>query len=83
MHADAVAKDPLLAMKAKYLNIPFFLVRTAGFFAMWYFVGGKLVKNSLKQDTLGGSDITKQNVKWSAVFIPLFALLLIKEGSVN
>lgn len=75
MHAEAVAKDHLLAMKSKYLNIPFFLVRSALFFAMWYFIGGKLVKNSLKQDTVGGVELTNKNKMWSAIFMPLFALL--------
>jgi hypothetical protein len=75
MHAEAIQQDHLLAMKTKYLNIPFFLIRAVVFFAMWYFIGGKLVKNSLKQDKDGNIDLTQQNAKWSAIFMPLFALL--------
>ncbi len=75
MNHEAVAADPLLAMKSKYLNIPFFLVRAALFFGMWLIVGGKLVKNSLAQDKVGGIELTNNNKKWSAAFMPLFALL--------
>jgi hypothetical protein len=32
---EAVAEDPTLQHKALYLNVPFFLVRTAGYFAIW------------------------------------------------
>ncbi|MBK9294072.1 MAG: hypothetical protein IPM57_06440 [Oligoflexia bacterium] len=75
MHAEAVKADHLLAMKSKYLNVPFFLIRAVLFFAMWYLVGGKLVSNSLKQDQVGGVELTNQNKKFSAIFLPLFALL--------
>lgn len=75
MNPMAIAHDPLLAMKTKYLNMPFFLIRCAMFFCTWYFVGGKLVKNSLKQDKVGGIELTLANKKWSAIFVPLFALL--------
>lgn len=74
-HAEEVAKDHLLQMKTAYLNVPFFLVRTALFFAVWYFLGGKLVRNSLKQDVEGGIDLTMQNKVYSALFMPGFALL--------
>lgn len=70
-----VAKDHLLAMKTGYLNIPFFAARTLGFFALWYLIGGKLVKNSLKQDEVGGVELTQRNIRLSAIFMPLFAIL--------
>ncbi|MDZ4677065.1 MAG: molybdopterin oxidoreductase [Oligoflexia bacterium] len=65
----------LLHMKQAYLNLPFFIIRVALLFAVWYFVGGKLIRNSLKQDQTGDIELTRQNVKYSAIFIPLFALL--------
>ena len=34
-HADVVAHDEVLQHKALYLNVPFFLVRAAVYFAVW------------------------------------------------
>ncbi len=34
-HADAVAADPILKHKEGYLNVPFFVARTAGYFVIW------------------------------------------------
>lgn len=73
-HADVVAKDHLLQIKSAYLNVPFFGVRTLIFFAVWFFLGGKIVSNSIKQDDEGGTALTEQSVKLSAIFMPLFAL---------
>lgn len=36
---DAVAHDPLLQHKQPYLNVPFFLIRAAGYFAVWIVLG--------------------------------------------
>ena len=35
VHADLVAASSELGFKAPYLNVPFFLVRAAGFFTVW------------------------------------------------
>jgi hypothetical protein len=74
-NAQAVASDHMLQMKSGYLNIPFFLIRTVAFFAMWYFLGGKMVRNSLKQDREGGTELTQNNIKAAAIFTPFFAIL--------
>jgi hypothetical protein len=34
-HAEVVAADPILAHKAPYLNVPFFLARALVYFALW------------------------------------------------
>jgi len=75
MQPEMMNADPLLLAKKGYLNIPFFVIRTIAFFAMWYLVGGKLVRNSLRQDKEGGTKITEQNIRLSAIFVPLFAIL--------
>src|SRR5688572_3489743 len=36
-HADVVARDALLQWKTPYLNVPFFLIRVAVYFACWSF----------------------------------------------
>lgn len=75
MNPGLMGSDFVLQGKIPYLNVPFFILRALGFFAMWYFLGNQIVRNSLKQDTEGGTDLTEKNVKLSAIFIPFFALL--------
>jgi hypothetical protein len=47
---EAVAHDALLQHKHAYLNVPFFLARTAGYFAIWILVERTLVRWSDAQD---------------------------------
>jgi hypothetical protein len=47
---EAVAHDPLLQHKELYLNVPFFLVRTALYFIVWTLVVRALWRWSLRQD---------------------------------
>jgi hypothetical protein len=54
--ADAArrAADPLLRHKELYLNVPFFLLRAAFYFAVWSGLAVVLDRASLKLDALGG-----------------------------
>jgi hypothetical protein len=47
---ERVALDPLLQHKALYLNVPFFLTRTAIYFIAWSLVVRALTRWSLRQD---------------------------------
>jgi hypothetical protein len=47
---ERVANDPLLQHKALYLNVPFFLTRTALYFLAWSLVVRALTRWSLRQD---------------------------------
>src|SRR3954468_23681403 len=49
-HADVVAANEVLQHKQAYLNIPFFLVRAAVYFAIWNAVSYFLNAWSLEQD---------------------------------
>ena len=49
-HADKVAKDPILLHKHPYLNVPFFLGRTAIYFAGWIFLSWFFNRWSEKED---------------------------------
>ncbi len=72
-HAETVAGDALLREKAGYLNVNFFIIRSAVYFAIWFIFGRLLYKFSLKQD--GGdhsSDDTMRRL--SAPGMILFAL---------
>jgi hypothetical protein len=47
---DAVAQDHLLHQKAAYLNVPFFLGRTAFYFGVWFLMSWLLNKWSVEQE---------------------------------
>lgn len=49
-HAEAVAADELLQKKAGYLNVPFFVIRTVVYFAVWSLLARFLYKASVRQD---------------------------------
>jgi hypothetical protein len=51
--AEAVASDPLLQHKAPYLNVTFFLVRVAIYFALWIGFAWMNLRLSAKQDRTG------------------------------
>jgi len=49
-HPDLVAHDPVLRHKQVYLNLPFFLIRAAVYFAGWNLIAHLLYKWSGEQD---------------------------------
>ena len=73
-HAEAVAADPLLTHKQAYLNVPFFLVRTAIYFAVWNALAFWFGWQSRLQDETGDPEITRRMRKASAPALILFAL---------
>jgi hypothetical protein len=71
-----LAAETLLAHKAPYLNVSFFLLRFALFFVLWLLFYWLLRRNSLKQDTTKDQTLTKKNIRLSAAFLPVFALTI-------
>ncbi len=75
-HLSYFKDDPAMIVKAPYLNIPFFVVRTVlvlGIWALFYFL---ITGNSRKQDVTKDQLLTRKNVRLSAGFMPLFAITL-------
>lgn len=73
-HAEAVEADVILTGKAPYLNVTFFIIRVLFCFGIWtlfYFI---FSNNSQKQDATKDQLLTKKNIKFSAIFIPVFAM---------
>ena len=68
-HVDAVAHDPLLAHKAPYLNLPFWIVRMVIYFALWILMFVIIRRLSLKEDAIGGLDLFKKLEHRAKVFI--------------
>ncbi|MGQ0506482.1 MAG: hypothetical protein ACT4TC_14310 [Myxococcaceae bacterium] len=67
----------LLHHKAPYLNVPFFLIRTALYFAIWIGVAFLLYSWSRKQDgSPGNTALTLKQRRFSAGILPLLALAI-------
>jgi len=57
---DEVMHDAVLRHKAVYLNVPFFVVRVALYFAVWLVVSRYLVRWSREQDATGDPDVVRR-----------------------
>lgn len=72
--AAAVAGDPALQHKSKYLNIPFFIIRAIVYFAVWIFFARYLNRWSAEQDASGDPRIRRKMQDISGPVILLFGL---------
>ncbi len=72
-HHEEMLHDPILALKASYLNSGAVLFRYVVFGAISIGLSFWIRSNSLQQDVSGDKKITLKNIKLSTVFIPLFA----------
>jgi hypothetical protein len=57
---ELVAADPILRMKQPYLNVPFFLVRAAFFFAVWSLLASLLSRWSGELDRTGSLRVARR-----------------------
>lgn len=73
-HTDFVKSDAILQGKAPYLNTGFFIIRYIGIFAVLYLFYFIFTRNSRMQDISKDQNLTKRNVKISAVFMPVVAI---------
>lgn len=68
--------DAILTSKAGFLNVPFFLARAAGYFAIWIGLSVWLLRSSLSQDDGKRPEESKRQWAVSAPGMLLFALSL-------
>jgi len=68
-HADAVSHDPLLAHKAPYLNMPFWVIRMVVFFALWILMTWLIRRLSLREDLAGGLTFFKKGEHYAKIYI--------------
>jgi hypothetical protein len=73
-HADAADHDALLAWKAPYLNVPFFLIRAALFFGIWSFIAILYYRGSRSQDATGDHKVSARLRKFAGPAIIVLAL---------
>ena len=77
MHvAEGDPHKEVIDKKIGYLNQSFFIIRMFAYFSIWIFFAWKLKTNSRKQDMDGNVEHTHRNVRFSALFMVLFALTL-------
>lgn len=74
-HSDVVLKDEILKGKSSFLNLPFFSIRTLIYFGFWIVFTKLFVLRSREQDhSRNPIEITQSLVKYSAIFLVVFAL---------
>ncbi|QXD15962.1 hypothetical protein GQ464_003155 [Rhodocaloribacter litoris] len=71
---ESPAYDPVLAGKAPYLNVPFFIGRLVFYFAVWTLVAYRLYTRSIRQDVTGDPEIPALQRKTSAWGLALMAV---------
>lgn len=76
LHPEILKTDELLKSKAPYLNQNFFIVRIFVFISIWLLFFYFLIRNSIKQDENKDQVLTKKNIKFSAAFMPFFAITI-------
>jgi len=73
---EVVAGDHLIAGKSGYLNVPFFAIRLAAYFMIWFLLVSLLNKYSSQQDKGSTEQLTKRMRAVSAVGMFLFAITI-------
>jgi hypothetical protein len=73
-HPEAVAANPLLQHKSKYLNTGFFLARAAFYFLVWLAVSYYLNRWSSEQDRTGEAPLTRKLQVLSGPGLVLYGL---------
>lgn len=68
-HPGAAQHDPIIAHKAPYLNIPFFVFRFVLYFAVWIFMTQLLRRISLREDLQVGLTNFQKSEFFSKVYI--------------
>lgn len=75
-HQEAMETDRLLQEKSPFLNTSFFIIRGVVVFVIWLLFYFFITKNSKSQDENGRQELTRRNIKLSAVFMPVFAFTI-------
>lgn len=71
---DSANYDPIIAGKEGYLNLPFYLGRTAVYFIVWTFMFFLIRRQSVAEDLSGGNEYWSRLRVLSTIFIIVFAV---------
>ncbi|MCI0665572.1 MAG: hypothetical protein L0220_31315 [Acidobacteria bacterium] len=69
-----VAKSEVLTHKSAYLNVSFFIIRTAGYFAIWLLLMFVLRNRSHRQDETGDPRLVQSAQDWSGPGFLIYGL---------
>jgi len=75
-HPEVVAQDSILQAKRAYLNVPFFVIRAAVYFAAWLLFSYFLNRWSVEQDETGDPQLTRRFQLLSAPGIVVYSLAI-------
>ena len=73
-HPDVRAHDFAVGHKAAYMNIPFFIVRTAIYFAIWFFFGYRILGMANEHDRTGDPALFRKIKGASAPALLIYTL---------
>jgi hypothetical protein len=73
---DKVAQIRALQLKHAYLNIPFWIVRTLFYFAVWLFYAYRLNRMSARQDETGDTALPKRFQRFSGPGLVVYGLTI-------
>lgn len=73
-HADAVGADPILQHKQPYLNVPFFIGRSVGYFLIWGLFSYLLSRWSKEHDATGDQRVRQRMTNLSGPGVVVFCL---------
>ncbi|MCC2547052.1 quinol:cytochrome C oxidoreductase [Hymenobacter sp. BT175] len=66
--------DAIIAGKSGFLNLPFYLIRTVVYLAIWWFFSRWLRNLSLEEDLHGGTEYFHKSINVAALFLVLYAV---------
>ena len=75
-HADALAASDVLRHREPYLNIPFFIVRAAIYFAIWLFLTIAMHRWNLRVEATGDEAAETKIRRWSGAGLLLYLLTM-------
>jgi len=71
---EVVAESAVLQHKQPYLNLPFFLIRTAFYFLVWWVFASRLDRWSVQQDRTAEPGLHRRMQVWSSVGLVAYML---------
>lgn len=73
-HPDVAVHDELIAHKAPFLNLPFWIIRMVVYFSLWILLAWNLRKYSLREDRDGGLENFRKAEHYAKIFIFVVAI---------
>ena len=75
-HVQVAGAEAGRASNSGYLNLNFFIIRFLGIFVILNLFSILFTRNSTKQDVSRDPRLTTMNIRLSAIFMPIFAVLI-------